>query len=99
MLAPALVRNSMILRPVVVSTRYSMVRMMSSTRNCAKDHRMKHPDAEDVKEQRKFDANKKKLEKLEHGGHSGIMKPSMEKLQQKGENARIEQNRPDDGVY
>jgi len=99
MLAQSLVRNSVVLRPVILSARYSAVRLISTTSSCARDHRMKHPNPEDVKEQKKFDANKKKLEKLEHGGHSGIKKPSMEKLQQKGEDARIEQNRPDDGVY
>lgn len=100
MLSQTMLTCSLLLRPVVNSTRFTLVRNLSTTTTMLKEnHKMKHPDAEDIKEQKEFDLNKKKLEKLEHGDHSNIMKPSMEKLQEEGENARIEQNRPDDGVY
>ncbi|CCK69943.1 Fmp16p KNAG_0D01920 [Huiozyma naganishii CBS 8797] len=55
---------------------------------------------EEKKEQKLFDKNKARLEKLETGkGPRGFKRPSEKALQEKGENARIEQNRPDDGVY
>ena len=79
-----------------------MSRCLSTTRvtfNASNDHRIHNPDAADIREQKEFDANKKKLENLEHGGHRGIKKPSVKELQRKGVEAPIEQNRADDGVY
>lgn len=100
MLSQTIFKSSLLLKPATNSVRFNVCRNLSTTTILLKEnHKMKHPDAEDIKEQKEFDLNKKKLENLEHGGHSNIMKPSMEKLQQEGENARIEQNRPDDGVY
>lgn len=100
MLTQTIFKSSLLLRPVANSARFGAVRNLSTTIIMLREnHKMKHPDAENIKEQKEFDLNKKKLENLEHGGHSNVMKPSMEKLQQEGENARIEQNRPDDGVY
>ncbi|QLG71102.1 hypothetical protein HG535_0B01400 [Zygotorulaspora mrakii] len=57
-----------------------------------------HQDAAEQKEQKLFDKNKAKLEKMEH--HEGSDKrDSRSKLKKRGDDARIEQNRPDDGVY
>ncbi|KAG0675832.1 hypothetical protein C6P41_003984 [Kluyveromyces marxianus] len=53
-------------------------------------------------EQRMFDRNKKKLEKLEREGHElekDLKRPGVNNLKKKGERAQIEQGRPDDGVY
>ncbi|CAH1829062.1 unnamed protein product [Saccharomyces cerevisiae] len=51
------------------------------------------------KEQGLFDSNKKRLDTLEHGKNPDYKQPGMEDLKKKGDDARIEQNRPDDGVY
>ena len=64
------------------------------------DHRLKHPDRQDIKEQKMFDENQAKLEKLEHDkNYKNFTKDSIKNLQKRGDDARIEQNRPDDGVY
>ncbi|EJS44276.1 fmp16p [Saccharomyces arboricola H-6] len=56
-------------------------------------------DAAEKKEQSLFDSNKEKLDSLEHGKSTNFKQPGMEDLKKKGDDARIEQNRPDDGVY
>lgn len=61
---------------------------------------LKHDqDAAEQKEQNLFNDNKKKLDNLEHGKNPDFKQPGMEDLKKKGDDARIEQNRPDDGVY
>ncbi|EDO16772.1 hypothetical protein Kpol_526p25 [Vanderwaltozyma polyspora DSM 70294] len=57
--------------------------------------------SEERQEQNMFNKNKAILEKMEHDklNHDNELKPDMETLKQFGDNARIEQNRPDDGVY
>ncbi|CAI4058046.1 hypothetical protein SKDZ_04G2940 [Saccharomyces kudriavzevii ZP591] len=62
-------------------------------------HLKDNQDAAEKKEQSLFDSNKKKLNSLEHDKNPDYKQPGMEDLQKKGDDARIEQNRPDDGVY
>lgn len=65
-----------------------------------KSHQKANLNTEEVKEQKMFDRNKKKLERLEHDSdYKSTKAPSEKKLQEKGRTAPIEQNRPDDGVY
>lgn len=74
---------------------YYLARPFSSSVATATPH-AKDPD------QRMFDKNKRKLEKLEHEGHEAMKdfkRPSINRLKKKGENAQIEQGRADDGVY
>ncbi|CEP63066.1 Fmp16p LALA0_S07e01640g [Lachancea lanzarotensis] len=53
--------------------------------------------------QEQMDANKKKLEDLEKKsgsiGGGNFQRPSREELKKKGDEAQVEQQRPDDGVY
>lgn len=96
------IQSRVAIRPLSVASKPMLTRYLSTTMtamNATNDHRIHNPDAEDIRDQREFDANKKKLENLEHGGHRGIKKPSVKDLQRKGVEAPIEQNRPDDGVY
>ena len=63
-------------------------------------HRKEHQNAEEQKEQKLFDQNKSKLDNLEHEhGVKNTDTESCEELKKKGEDAQVEQNRPDDGVY
>ncbi|CAI4037955.1 hypothetical protein SMKI_04G2920 [Saccharomyces mikatae IFO 1815] len=62
-------------------------------------HLKNNQDETEKKEQGLFDSNKKKLDSLEHGKNPNFKQPGMEDLKKKGDDARIEQNRPDDGVY
>lgn len=63
-------------------------------------HRKEHQSPEEQKEQSLFDQNKRRLDKLEHEkGTEGADRESCDELRKKGDNAQIEQNRPDDGVY
>lgn len=63
------------------------------------------PKSSDEVSQSELDANKAKLEELEKEpvkgqSFSGTFKrPSEEELKKRGEDAQIEQQRPDDGVY
>lgn len=62
---------------------------------------LKHDQSKDeVKEQKLFDKNQETLERMEHDStYNDWKKPDDEKLKKIGDDARIEQNRPDDGVY
>lgn len=62
-------------------------------------HLKNNQDEAEKKEQGLFDSNKEKLDTLEHGKNPDYKQPGMEDLKKKGDDARIEQNRPDDGVY
>lgn len=62
-------------------------------------HLKNNQDEAEKKEQGLFDTNKKRLDTLEHGKNPDYKQPGMEDLKKKGDDARIEQNRPDDGVY
>ncbi|CAI4931106.1 CGH_3_HP_G0032970.mRNA.1.CDS.1 [Saccharomyces cerevisiae] len=62
-------------------------------------HLKNNQDEAEKKEQGLFDSNKKRLDTLEHGKNPYYKQPGMEDLKKKGDDARIEQNRPDDGVY
>lgn len=63
-------------------------------------HRKANQNAEEKKEQSLFDQNQAKLDKLEHeNGTKDADRGSCEELKKKGDDAQIEQNRPDDGVY
>lgn len=65
--------------------------------------RKQHLSSEEQKEQKLFDDNKAKLDKMEHehgeGAAADANRKSCEELKKIGDDARIEQNRPDDGVY
>lgn len=63
--------------------------------------RKQNLNAEEQKEQKLFDDNKAKLDKMEHHTEDGAdaNRKSCEELKKIGDDARIEQNRPDDGVY
>ncbi|CCF57253.1 hypothetical protein KAFR_0C02600 [Kazachstania africana CBS 2517] len=70
------------------------------TKESSGGHKKEHQNAEEMKEQQLFDKNKENLEKMESDyKYSDFQKPTMEELKKKGDDARIEQNRPDDGVY
>lgn len=60
-----------------------------------------HLSREEKQEQKMFDKNQATLDRMEHDSnyHGNEKKPNMEHLKEFGDNARIEQNRPDDGVY
>ncbi|CAL9734353.1 hypothetical protein MOSE0_E04060 [Monosporozyma servazzii] len=62
---------------------------------------LKHDqDVQEVEEQKKFDKNQEKLERMEHDStYKDLKQPNCDKLKKIGDDARIEQNRPDDGVY
>ncbi|CAI4055230.1 hypothetical protein N7582_000277 [Saccharomyces uvarum] len=72
---------------------------LSTTARAFYPHLKNDQDAAEQKEQHLFDDNKKKLDNLEHGKNPDFKQPGMEDLKKKGDDARIEQNRPDDGVY
>ncbi|SCV03972.1 LAMI_0H12420g1_1 [Lachancea mirantina] len=63
------------------------------------------PKKDDDVTQQQLDENKAKLEELEkgnskHGTFQGELKrPSDAELKKRGEDAQVEQQRPDDGVY
>ncbi|CCH58654.1 hypothetical protein TBLA_0A08650 [Henningerozyma blattae CBS 6284] len=65
----------------------------------------KHLSQTERQDQSLFKRNKKLLEDMEFHSHKkrftkkAGMRPSMEELKKMGDDARIEQNRPDDGVY
>lgn len=93
------------LRQVIANTRVSVrqpecARFLSTTRQLfTKDHLKKDQNATEKAEQKMFDENQKDLEQLEHGKSTKSHNYKCDDLREKGENARIEQNRPDDGVY
>ena len=62
---------------------------------------LKHDQSiEETNEQNLFDKNQDLLERMEHDStFNDWKKPDDEKLKKIGDDARIEQNRPDDGVY
>lgn len=63
-------------------------------------HQKHNLSPDEQREQKLFDENKARLEKLEHDKiYESCGKESFEELKKKGEDAPIEQNRPDDGVY
>lgn len=63
-------------------------------------HQKHNLSPEEKKEQKLFDDNKAKLDKLEHEkSYDGTERESCEELKKKGDDAQIEQNRADDGVY
>ncbi|SCU99808.1 LANO_0F03774g1_1 [Lachancea nothofagi CBS 11611] len=52
--------------------------------------------------QEELDSNKKKLEELEKkkgGKNHDYERPSRDQLKKRGDDAQVEQQRPDDGVY
>ncbi|KAL3233684.1 hypothetical protein RNJ44_03724 [Nakaseomyces bracarensis] len=75
-----------------------VVSRLAGVRLYTKDHLKKDQDQYEKQEQKMFDKNKKDLEQFEHGNKKS-RDYKAEDLQEKGENARVEQNRPDDGVY
>lgn len=92
------------LRQVISTSRNQPVkpvvtRLAMSARFYSKDHLKKKQDATEKAEQKMFDKNKKELEQFEHGKGKKSHDYRNQDLREKGENARIEQNRPDDGVY
>lgn len=105
MFEQSLIRAKTFIKPATISCNSlkgsrSMATKLPLRKAAKENHKMKHPDAANIKEQKEFDENKEKLEKLEHGDkNTDFKKPSMEELQKRGDDARIEQNRPDDGVY
>lgn len=76
-------------------------RAMSSTACKGLPHRKEHLSDAEKKEQSIFDANKAKLESLEHhkGNKSDAHVRSTDELKKVSDKAQVEQNRPDDGVY
>lgn len=62
---------------------------------------LKHDQSDqEAEEQTKFDKNQEKLERMEHDStYKDWKQPNCDKLKKIGDDARIEQNRPDDGVY
>ncbi|QLQ79572.1 hypothetical protein HG537_0C02190 [Torulaspora globosa] len=63
-------------------------------------HQKTNLSPEERNEQKLFDENKARLEKLEQAKiYDGSQRETCEELKKKGDDARIEQNRPDDGVY
>lgn len=94
MFVPAL-RVSPSLLTKTVSTR-----AFSLTAVARLPHQKSNLSPEEQREQKLFDENKARLEKLEHAKiYDGSQRESCEELKKKGDDARIEQNRPDDGVY
>ncbi|SJM87301.1 related to protein FMP16, mitochondrial [Zygosaccharomyces bailii] len=87
----------------VVSPRMWLLggRSLSSTAFNEFPHRKAHLSDAEQKEQNIFDANKAKLESMEHdkANKSDAHVQSCDELRKVGEDAQIEQNRPDDGVY
>lgn len=81
-----------------ILTRNAGLRAFSSSPMVKSPHRKAHLSPEEEKEQKLFDRNKAKLDKLEHNEGSS-KRDSKAKLKKRGDDARIEQNRPDDGVY
>ncbi|KAM3159814.1 Protein FMP16, mitochondrial [Lachancea thermotolerans] len=67
------------------------------SRSCA----LQMPAGKSDMTQKDMDANKKKLDELEKKSHNGgaYKRPSTDELKKKGEDAQVEQHRPDDGVY
>lgn len=90
-------------RQVITSSRVGSkpvaTRLAMSARLYSKQNLKGNQDKAEKAEQKMFDNNQKDLEQFEQG--KGKKRPdySCEDLRVKGENARIEQNRPDDGVY
>ena len=75
-------------------------RLFSSAAAEVEAHRKKNPDENDIKDQSLFDANKKRLEEMERDSQLVSLKePGERVLQERGSEAELEQNRPDDGVY
>ena len=75
-------------------------RLFSSAASEVEAHRKKNPDDMDIKDQSLFDANKKRLEEMEKNSKLVSLKePGERVLQERGSDAEVEQNRPDDGVY
>lgn len=65
-----------------------------------KSHLKPDQSVEETKEQKLFDKNQDFLDRMEHDpSFNDWKKPNDEKLKKIGDDARIEQNRPDDGVY
>ncbi|CCD22524.1 Fmp16p NDAI_0A03670 [Naumovozyma dairenensis CBS 421] len=63
-------------------------------------HVKPNQDELETKEQNVFDTNKKKLERMEHDKtYTEFKQDDCDVLRKKGDDARIEQNRPDDGNY
>ncbi|CCC68510.1 hypothetical protein NCAS_0B04260 [Naumovozyma castellii] len=80
--------------------RLALVQSVCSVRNINTSHRKPNQDAEEAKEQKLFDKNKKRLDKMEHDKtYQEVKQPDCDVLRKRGDDARIEQNRPDDGNY
>lgn len=65
-------------------------------------HRKDHLNSAEQKEQKAFDDNQARLEKMEHSDSQGVdraHRKSDAELRKTGEDAQIEQGRADDGVY
>lgn len=78
--------------------RFQLARSLNNSSN--KDKLKHNQNKEEEREQKLFDKNQERLEKLEHDeDYKDYQQPSQEELKIKGDKARIEQNRPDDGVY
>lgn len=76
------------------------VRTFSAATMARFPHLKDHQTQEEKKEQKLFDENKAKLDKLEHEKNGkDTNRESCDELKKKGDDAQIEQNRPDDGVY
>lgn len=99
---PALSFPSM-LKNLLPKSRLLSSRTFATSQTVRLPERKKNLNAAEQKEQNLFNKNKEKLERLESDAtkdrEDDISHPSSEVLQEKGEEARVEQNRPDDGVY
>ncbi|CCE63066.1 hypothetical protein TPHA_0D04320 [Tetrapisispora phaffii CBS 4417] len=91
---------------VLYGARRVPVQMFSTSKESSFDdrdlHQKMHQSKDEKKEMKVFHKNQKTLEKMESKKkrcHVGEKKPDMETLKKFGEDARVAQNRPDDGVY
>lgn len=80
------------------------VRFGASTRFISCSSQLRMPQEKDGSEytQKDMEENQRKLEQLEKKQksiESDLQRPSREELKKKGDDAQVEQHRPDDGVY
>ncbi|GAV55648.1 hypothetical protein ZYGR_0AY00400 [Zygosaccharomyces rouxii] len=77
-------------------------RAFTSTAYRTLPHRKENLTGSEQKEQKDFDENQARLEEMEHSHGKDVdytHQRSEAELRKTGEDAQIEQNRPDDGVY
>ncbi|CAR29357.1 ZYRO0G06776p [Zygosaccharomyces rouxii] len=77
-------------------------RAFTNTAYRALPHRKDNLTADEQTEQKNFDDNQARLEEMEHSRTKDVdytHQRSEAELRKIGEDAQVEQNRPDDGVY